>query len=64
MARRRRRRNPSGFDPVPWVIGAILAGAAYELFKTISSGTPAPTGANGLPLTTGSTPGQGGGADW
>jgi hypothetical protein len=45
--RRRRRRNP-GFDPVPWVIGGMVAWAGYELFQLIT--TPS-GGGGGSPVT-------------
>jgi hypothetical protein len=41
-SRKRRRRNPSNVDPIPWIIGGVIAWAAYELFVTITGGGSAP----------------------
>jgi hypothetical protein len=37
MTARRRRRNPPGFDPLPWIVGGVLAWAAYKLYQTVSN---------------------------
>lgn len=60
----RRRRNQGGIDPVPWIVGAILAGAAYELYKVItsSSSSGGPTQLGIPPAYT--VPGEGGGANF
>ena len=68
---RRRRRNPQGFDPIPWVIGAAISYGVYQLFELITSGsgaTAAGAGSNGPALPPGATetivPGAGGGTSW
>ena len=58
----RRYRTNDGFDPIPWIIGGVLAFAAYELYKqiTASSSSQAPA-AGGTAYT---VPGQGGGVNF
>lgn len=69
------RRNDGGFDPVPWIVGAILAGAAYELYKVITGGSSAGPTQLGIPPAVPSSssgtapgayqvPGEGGGANF
>ena len=56
----RRYRTNDGFDPIPWIIGGVLAFAAYELYKqiTASSSSQAPAG------QAYTVPGEGGGANF
>jgi hypothetical protein len=66
----RYRRN-DGFDPVPWIVGAIVAAAAYELYRLITGSSGAPQQPTAVPAAGSgevpgayAVPGEGGGANF